>query len=386
MLVLMLLFFFIEVQAQHKDFEITGKVIGQQSFNYAFAYDNESNLICISKITAGNFVIKGVYSQNQRFNEIPYTTVILSKDENGINGNRLSKKLDYQVQIMLGEPIELIYDSDKKHFKINGGELNSIHQQFQDVYWEYRHKRDSTFAQIDKLGIGEGNKNDQKVAIDQTSFSIAINKTIPILLKHPESEVSLFNFSSVIYDQSIPSKIVMEIFNKFSSDIKDSEYGQHLLKDVDDKIAQEEIMNNPAFNVGMVMPIFELPDVKKELVKSNIIYGKYTLIDFWATWCTPCRNETPNLISALEKYQGKGLKIITVSLDVKSDLELWLSAVKNDKMDKFSNLINDSKSTIVRDLKIVAIPANYLIDQNGKIIAINLRGEELQNKLKSLMP
>lgn len=283
-----------------------------------------------------------------------------------------------EVKVMLGEPVELTYESDKKHFITKGGPLNKIGQEFQDVYWEYRYKRDSTFAEIDRMDATAWEKNDEKSVSERNLFSIAVNKTIPILLKYPTSEVALFNFGPVIYQQTIPSDIVLEIFNNFSPSIKESEYGKYRFKDVQDKISQEEYLKNPAFTVGMTIPKFELPNQHSKWIKSDSKYGKYTLIDFWSTWCTPCRNETPNLLAALKNYQQKGLEIITVSVDLNADLQIWQNAIKQDKMEGLTNLIDDPKSNFVREMKVSALPTNYLIDQDGKIIATNLRGSSFK--------
>ncbi|RZL36554.1 MAG: TlpA family protein disulfide reductase, partial [Pedobacter sp.] len=308
-------FLYINLHAKQKEFLINGNVLGPQVFTTVSAYDNEFQLITTSKIIDGKFSINGVYNQNQRFGELAIVTIVMLKTDNSVSSIRFSKKLDNQVTVILGEPIELTYNSSNKRFTMSSGELNNIQQKFQDVFLEYRCERDSLFGEIEKLDIKDGAKIDQKIISEKSLFSKAINKTIPIVLEYSKSQVSLFNFSPIIYEETIPGKIVKEIFDRFSAELKDSEYGQHVLKDVDDKISQEEILGNPSFIVGMVMPFFELPDSNKNLIKSTSSYGKYTLIDFWASWCTPCRNETPNLIKAYTTFNKSGFKIITVSLD-----------------------------------------------------------------------
>ena len=110
--------------------------------------------------------------------------------------------------------------------------------------------------------------------------------------------------------------------------------------------------------------------------------GKYILIDFWASWCGPCREENPNLVKAFQKYKGKNFYILGVSLDRPGQKERWMNAIHDDKLEW----------THVSDLKfwqnevailygIQAIPQNILIDPAGKIIARNLRGDELEQKL-----
>ncbi len=190
----------------------------------------------------------------------------------------------------------------------------------------------------------------------------------------------------IIINQSTSAITVENIYNQFSDRLKNSEYGIHLKRDVDDKIVSEKKLENPPYTVGMKFPNFELLDNQDKLIKGNNVFGKYTLIDFWATWCGPCRQETPNLIFANSKFKEKGFRVITISIDENSAQKKWLEVIGSDKMSAFINLFNgNDKSGLAKELKIVAIPANFLVDSTGRIVATNLRGEQLQIKLRELM-
>lgn len=112
--------------------------------------------------------------------------------------------------------------------------------------------------------------------------------------------------------------------------------------------------------------------------------GKYVLIDFWASWCIPCRAENPNLIAAYAKFKNKNFEIISVSLDDKRDL--WLKAIKKDGLTwpQVSDL-KGKKNAVAVAYGISAIPQNFLVDPQGIIIAKNLRGEEVDKKLSELI-
>lgn len=144
--------------------------------------------------------------------------------------------------------------------------------------------------------------------------------------------------------------------------------------------------NKTNLNIGSIVPDFSAKTPEgEELALSDVLkQGKYTLIDFWAAWCAPCRRENPNLVRVYEKYHDKGLEMLGVSLDRTEDN--WLQAIKKDKLtwQQISNLQfwNDP---IAKQYQIRSIPASFLVDSNGKIIAKDLRGAQLDAFIGKLL-
>lgn len=136
--------------------------------------------------------------------------------------------------------------------------------------------------------------------------------------------------------------------------------------------------------VGKKAPDFSAQDPSGKTLRLSDHLKGYTLVDFWASWCVPCRKENPNVVAAFEKYKDKGFSVFGVSLD--KDKESWVKGINDDHLNwpQISELIY-WKSEIAKLYGIRAIPANYLIDANGIIVAKNLRGENLQLKLKELL-
>ena len=131
-------------------------------------------------------------------------------------------------------------------------------------------------------------------------------------------------------------------------------------------------------------PEITLPSPKGDTIKLSSTRGSYVLLDFWASWCNPCRRENPNLVKAYDSYHRKGFQIFQVSLDKTKDA--WVKGIEDDKLGRWIH-VSDIKyweSPVIKLYKIESIPSNFLLDREGRVIATNLRGEKLQNKLAEL--
>jgi thiol-disulfide isomerase/thioredoxin len=137
--------------------------------------------------------------------------------------------------------------------------------------------------------------------------------------------------------------------------------------------------------IGNEISEINLPDVNGNPIALSSLRGKIVLIDFWASWCGPCRKENPNVVRLYEKYKDKGFDIYSVSLD--KSKESWVKAIEADRL-TWKSHVSDLQywsSSVVSQFGIEGIPYTLLIDQNGKIIAKGLRGEQLENKLAELL-
>jgi peroxiredoxin len=150
------------------------------------------------------------------------------------------------------------------------------------------------------------------------------------------------------------------------------------------KILQEGIAGSKIGAVGSEAIEFTQNDTTGKPVSLNSFRGKYVLIDFWASWCKPCRMENPNVVTAFNKFKDKNFTVLGVSLDKSRDN--WIQAIKDDGLawTQVSDL-QYWNNAAARKYKIESIPQNFLIDPNGKIVGKNLRGQDLETKLCELL-
>lgn len=155
-----------------------------------------------------------------------------------------------------------------------------------------------------------------------------------------------------------------------------------MLSDQKSKTQQNDL--SPKFQDGSVAPDIALQDITGKTRTLSSLHGNVVLLDFWASWCGPCRRENPNVVKAYETYKDKGFTVYSVSLD--TDKDKWIAGIKKDQL-MWPNHVSDLqgwKSSVCDVYGIHSIPQNYLLDKDGKIIASNLRGDELLNKLQSV--
>ncbi len=141
----------------------------------------------------------------------------------------------------------------------------------------------------------------------------------------------------------------------------------------------------PSGLVGSMMTDIALPNPDGKIIRLSDLKGNVILLDFWASWCGPCRAENPNVVNLYKKYSSKGFTVFSVSLD--SDIQAWKRAIKSDGL-VWLNHVSDLKqwqTPLVKQYQFDAIPYTVLIDRTGKIVATNLRGSDLELKISTLL-
>jgi thiol-disulfide isomerase/thioredoxin len=148
-------------------------------------------------------------------------------------------------------------------------------------------------------------------------------------------------------------------------------------------LLQQKIAEIGAFMPGGTPPNFSQLSPEGETIQLTQLRGKYLLLDFWASWCGPCRKENPNVVRLYEKYKDKGFEILGISLD--NDRNRWLNAISMDKLTWYH--VSDLKgwnNEVAKLYGVTSIPKTILLDPEGKIVALNLRAESLENALRQI--
>lgn len=201
------------------------------------------------------------------------------------------------------------------------------------------------------------------VAIYLLNQQTVPGKTLFDPIKDPDL---YFRADSVLYSKYPESDLVIDLHN----------YVSRLRKH-----ERTEKTNSGIIMVGSLVPDIALPNPAGDTIRLSSTRGSVVLLDFWASWCPPCRDENPNIVNMYNTYRQKGFTVFQVSLDLKK--EDWLEAIQTDKLAKWFHAsdLKYKDSEVVKQFNLSSIPANFLIDREGKVIGINLQGGELQKKL-----
>ncbi|MGN6645383.1 MAG: redoxin domain-containing protein [Cytophaga sp.] len=206
-------------------------------------------------------------------------------------------------------------------------------------------------------------------------------------IEHNTSSPVVFSMLSYVdFENDFP--FVETVTTKIKQQQPDHKYTASLVDNVSQYklfLAQKQAKEkgSPAA-IGKEAPEFALPDTKGKMVRLSSLRGKYILLDFWASWCGPCRQESPNVVRAYNKYKGSKFDILSVSLD--NDKAAWLKAIDKDGLTwTHVSDLTAWESSVVKLYQVEGIPATFLLDPNGIVVARDLRGEELDKKLEELL-
>ncbi|MDB5139045.1 MAG: hypothetical protein JWR12_961 [Mucilaginibacter sp.] len=364
---------FMAFAQQQDQFEIKGK-IGKYNApaRVYLIYQLGANKVTDSAIiTNGNFNFKG--------NVLNPGGALLIMDAKGVGLDRLDTTAD-----------NLTFYVDKGQFAINspdsvskaqitGSRINDDNKKLMAQLSPIIEKAKHLTAQRMVASSAERNSAEFQNTIIQKQKELQAEQKVALkifIASNPDSYLSLLALYSVGGPSPDPTELD-PLYNSLSERLKNTETA---------KIFKNALDGLRITAIGATAPDFSQADVNGVPVKLSSFRGKYVLIDFWASWCGPCREENPNVVKAYNKYKEKNFTILGVSLDKMEGKDNWLSAIKSDGLSWTQ--VSDLKfwnNEVAALYKVTAIPSNFLIDPNGKIVAKDLRGDDLENKLKQLL-
>ena len=353
-LIILFVFPFVVLAQKAKPFSVTAQLTGLEDGKAYLASMDESNTFADSVVVAnGKLSFAGQVSETL------------------IYGLRLPGRKFVSLVIQPGEKIRISGNAAKvDELKITGAGAQAAWDEWKSGWASITSRAGLLYKMMDSIGAGDRSAVDAGFKHLQYRTDSLVSS---LVTKYPSSPVSAFIITDRYINYPNPNK-AEDNYKLLTASAKNSAYGKSL---------GTAVANNAKTALG-VKPDFTLPDKDGKLLKLSSLRGKVVLVDFWASWCGPCRKENPNIVKAYAKYHDKGFEILGVSLD--NNKSAWLKAIEVDGLTWLHvSDLKGWKSPLTESYAIRSVPTSFLLDQDGKIIAKNLRGEELEQKLAEVL-
>lgn len=355
------------------NYQIFGKIDQlKDSSKIYLTYSNEGVSFVDSTISRqGHFTFSGPL-------DFPvYSAIYLHKNPY-VDRPLANEQMDYFRFYLEPAKIEMTAEDSLKNIRLSGSKINQEHSVLREMQEPVDTQFDELKAEYSKLSA-EQKKDSSTLAGFIEREKLLMDKNYAVHLEfarqHPHSYLSVISLGFIAGQEKF-TDAAGPVYDQLDDHLKESPLGQ---------VIPMQIQSVLRTKIGQIAPELELQSPDGKIIKTSDYRGKYILLDFWASWCGPCRVENPNLVSAYSDYHEKGFEILGISLDNAPQKEAWIGAIQDDGL--IWPQVSDLKGWDSYPAKLYginSIPANFLLDPQGKIIARNLRGKDLQEKLRSI--
>ena len=352
-------------QEEKNTFTLEGEAIGYADGTEIFVHTFENKQ---PKILDTLVVDNGKFSGDFPFDNTPRVNFLRS---NGVNGSIIYFPENTDMHAVL-------YKDSIHASRITGGKQNDAYSEYVNKTAEFNKRKQAhleTFRRAQQENDAAAAAHVQSQNLNLTAEETEYKKNF--LANHDKSLFSIMLVSEMLGRGEIKASEAKAFLQDLDPKLASSNFTQEL---------QATLATMGKAEIGEKAPDFTAPTPEGNNLSLSDALGKYTIIDFWASWCRPCRIENPNVVKVYNKYHDKGLNIISVSLDKADQRDKWIQAIKDDQMDWYHvSHLQFWNDPIAKLYSVRSIPATFLLDENGTIIDKNLRGDALGAKIGSLL-